>query len=220
MFFVSVSLLFLLEKETELKTGAFFDSEQIVLIDAGHGGEDGGAVGIGGILEKEINLSVSEKLEKVLNLCGINTDMTRRNDEALYSDSEETTRKRKIADIKERVKKVERTPGATLISIHQNSFPQNDCKGAQVFFSESNIKSKELAESVQLSLKDGLGGENRRKAKTSDRTIYLLNNVRCPAVLIECGFLTNQNEVELLSKDMYQTKLAVCIAAGFLKYKG
>jgi len=114
MFFVSVSLLFLLEKETELKTGAFFDSEQIVLIDAGHGGKDGGAVGIGGILEKEINLSVSEKLEKVLNLCGINTDMTRRNDEALYSDSEETTRKAKL--LKEAIESYDSTQNILYIA--------------------------------------------------------------------------------------------------------
>jgi N-acetylmuramoyl-L-alanine amidase len=211
-------MLFLLEEEERLGANSLCSDSPIVLIDAGHGGEDGGAVGLGGILEKEINLGVSKKLELVLNLCGINTDMTRRGDEALYSENEETTRQRKVADIKKRVEWVQSTPEAILISVHQNSFPQDNCKGAQVFYSRANIKSKDFAEVVQASLKDGLDRDNRRKAKVSDKTIYLLNNVNCPAILIECGFISNTEECTKLPEKEYQKELCFSILCGIIEY--
>ena len=113
--------------------------QEVLIIDPGHGGEDGGAVGISGILEKEINLGISRKLENLLMFCGVNTKMTRNEDVSLNSDITSPIQKRKAADIKERVKAVAETPNAVLISVHQNSFPQNDCKGAQVFFSKNNV---------------------------------------------------------------------------------
>lgn len=220
VFAFMLSTLFLLEGAEEIRQT--FDGEvqeMTVMIDAGHGGEDGGAQGPDGVLEKQINLAVSEKLEHIMNLCGINTDMTRRSDESLFFDERNSVRERKIADIKRRVEKVQKTPRATLISVHQNSFPEENCKGAQVFFSKSNVNSKTLAKNVQTALKSGIDENNRRTEKQNDKTIYILENVNCPAILVECGFLTNQEEAKLLKKDTYQTKLAMCIAAGYLRYQ-
>ncbi len=218
-FVTALSTLFFFENSEICETASKVKNVQTVIVDAGHGGEDGGAVALSGILEKQINLSISEKLEAILNLCGVNTDMTRRSDISLSTESEKTIRKRKIADTKRRVEKVVNTPGAVLISVHQNSFPQDNCSGAQVFFSRNNSYSKGLAERIQATLKNGIDNGNRRVAKENDKTIYLLENVTCPAVLVECGFLSNTKEALLLKEDTYQTKLAACIAAGFLSYQ-
>ena len=194
------------------------DTRHTVVIDAGHGGEDGGAVGISGILEKEINLGVSQKLESLLIFCGVNTSMTRREDISLNSDTSSPIRKRKASDIKERVKTVVNTPNAVLISVHQNSFPQDNCKGAQVFFSGNNAESKVLAELVQNYLKDGIDDGNHRVEKRADDSIFILKNVNCPAILVECGFVTNSRESALLMTEEYRLKLAVCITGAYLKY--
>ncbi len=219
LFISSVTLLFCLESDKRAQFAIIEIDCPTVIIDPGHGGEDGGAVGVDGILEKEINLAVSEKLEVILNLCGINTDMTRRTDNSLSGEGGETVRKRKVSDIKKRVERINEIQEATLISIHQNSFPEEKYKGAQVFFSERNLNSEALAKTVQNSLKEGIDNGNNRKEKKSEKTIYILNNVNCPAILIECGFLSNYEEAYLLKKDTYRTKLATCIAAGFLRYK-
>lgn len=205
---------------TAVRTSKMYEPARrhTIIIDAGHGGEDGGAVGISGILEKEINLGISRKLENLLMFCGVNTKMTRNEDVSLNSDITSPIQKRKAADIKERVKAVAETPNAVLISVHQNSFPQNDCKGAQVFFSKNNVDSKLLAEKVQSCLKDGINDGNHRVEKQADDSIYILKNVNCPAVLVECGFVTNARESELLMTEKYRLKLALCIAGGYLKY--
>ena len=215
---MSIAFLFVLEDDTRMQIASKDIDYATVVIDPGHGGEDGGAVGEG-ILEKEINLDVSKKVEYILNLCGINTDMTRRTDDSLSIGSEGTVRRRKVSDIKKRVEKINETPNAFLISIHQNFFLQEKYKGAQVFFSGRNSESEELAKIVQKSLKEGIDNKNNRQAKKSDKTIYILNNVDCPSVLIECGFLSNKEEAKLLKTDTYKTKLATCIVAGFLRYK-
>ena len=214
-----ISLSFFFENEEALSESFGELRQDTVIIDAGHGGEDGGAVGVDGVLEKQINLAVSQKLEYIMNLCGVNTDMTRRGDDALFFDESRSLKERKSSDIKKRVEKIANTPRATVISIHQNSFPQDNCKGAQVFFSGGNAKSNDFAECVQSALREGIDSTNHRLAKKNDKTIYLLENVRCPAILVECGFLTNHEEAKILKTDTYQTKLAVCIAAGFLKYQ-
>lgn len=219
LFVLSVSMLFLFENEKVLHTTSDISGLKTVVLDAGHGGEDGGAVGIDGILEKEINLDITKKLEMLLNLFGINTKMTRSEDVSLFDSAGGTVSSRKVADIKSRVNMVNKTPDAILISIHQNSFPQENCKGSQVFYSGGNINSKILASHIQESLRFGIDSKNRRKEKINDKSIYLLENVSCPAVLVECGFLTNPQEAQLLRKDTYKTKLAVCITAGLVRYQ-
>ncbi len=187
-----------------------------IIIDAGHGGEDGGAVSENGILEKEVNLKISQKLEHILNLFGVNTEMIRRDDSSLGENSSELIRNRKVKDIRRRVEIINNTPDALLISIHQNSFPQENCKGAQVFYSERNEESKVIAEFLQEELRNVLNKNNLRKAKT-DSSIYILNNVNCPAILIECGFLTNKEEEKLLASEGYQKKIAACMTGAIIK---
>lgn len=194
-----------------------FDGFKTVIIDAGHGGEDGGAVGVSSVLEKELNLEISNRFENLLNLFGINTGMIRRDDLSLGNERA-SLRQKKAADIKKRVELVNNIPDSVLISIHQNSFPQDSsCKGAQVFFSDYNAESRPLAEIIQDTLKETLDKSNTRKSKPADKSIYILNNVKCPAVLVECGFLTNPQEAKLLCDDGYQKKIAVCLAGALVK---
>ncbi len=190
-----------------------------VIIDAGHGGEDGGAVGINGILEKEINLSISEKVNALLGFYGVNTKMTRSEDISLHTEESKRQGKRKLSDAQNRVKQITDTPNAVLISIHQNSFPSENCKGAQVFFAKNNILSKPLAECVLNSIQSGLNDENKRVVKQAEDRIYLLKNINCPAVLVECGFITNSSESKLLMTEEYRLKLAACITSGYMQYK-
>ena len=193
---------------------------ETVIIDPGHGGEDGGAVGNKIYFEKDINLDISQKLELILTLHGINTDMTRRTDISLGENVSDSLRKRKIADLKKRVEKILTNSNAIVISVHQNSFPQDErCSGAQVFFSENNIKSKFLAKEVQCCLKRGIDNSNTRQEKVADNNIFLLKKIMCPAILVECGFLSNKNELVMLNSESYRTKLALCIASGFFEYK-
>ena len=216
----SVSLLFFFERNVQRVQDTFcLNGRETVVIDAGHGGEDGGAVGISGILEKDINLKISEKLRLVMLLFGVDATMTRSDDVALSDDDIARLRERKISDMKARVKLVNNTPSATLISIHQNSFSDSSCYGAQVFYSDNNANSKTLAEQIQHTLIVGANKGNKRIAKTADKNIFVLQKVNCPAVLVECGFITNEKEAELLRSDTYQTKISVCIAAGYMKNK-
>ncbi len=218
LFFTSAGILIRREYSAETIGKSNFLYENTVIIDAGHGGEDGGAVGIGGILEKDINLGISEKLNDILGLYGVNSKMTRSQDISLHSDGSEKQKKRKLSDAQNRVKQISETPGAILISIHQNSFPQESCHGAQVFFGKNNILSKSLAKNVLLSLNTGLDNGNSREIKKAEDRIYLIKNVNCPAILVECGFLTNKSEAELLMTDAYRLKISACIASGYLKY--
>lgn len=219
LFLLFVSVLFLFETGYDVPAISDAEVTQTVIIDAGHGGEDGGASDASGALEKQINLQISQKLEHILNLCGINTEMTRREDVSLSSGEKSTVRGRKAEDIKLRVKKISDTPNATLISIHQNFFPEKKYKGAQVFFTDNNAYNNDFAKSVQQYLKYGIDEQNNRSEKHSDKSIFLLRNVNCPAILVECGFLSNDEEALLLKKDTHQTKIATSIAAGFLAYQ-
>ena len=206
--------------EGQLNLSAFSqkkDTEYTLVIDPGHGGEDGGATGVTGVLEKGVNLNISYKLRALLEFYGYNTVLTRTSDVSIHND-EKSVRKRKVSDIKNRVKLVKNTDNPILLSIHLNFFSQPECKGAQVFYSANNEESKELADNIQEILKTGINDNNNRIAKQSGKNIYLLNNVDCPAVLVECGFLSNPNEESLLATQAYQTKIAMCITAGCLEY--
>ncbi len=221
VFSVSIIFLFVCEKKVVDKIAlSSFSSPETVIIDPGHGGEDGGAVGGNVLLEKDINLQVSKKLELILNLHGINTDMTRRDDISLGENVSNSLRSRKVADIKKRIEKILSNANAVVVSIHQNSFPQDEnCFGSQVFYSGNNIKSEILAKNVQFALKDGINNNNTRSEKKADKSIFLLEKINCPAILVECGFLSNPAELVLLDDELYQLRLAACIASGFFEYK-
>lgn len=196
-----------------------FNNEIEVLIDPGHGGIDGGAVGASGIVEKEINLKISQKLSAVFGLYGVSSALTRNDDCLLSSDLADTVRRKKNADLRKRVELANGMKRACLISVHLNAYPDNSCRGSQVFYSPNTDGSERLAKLIQSCMVSGLNPENHRVAKRSEHGHYLLQNVFCPAVIVECGFLSNPHEEQLLSDDSYQTKVAVCIAEGYLKYR-
>ena len=189
---------------------------RIVVIDAGHGGEDGGAVAASGAVESGINLAIAQRLNALLQLLGEETVMIRTEDVSIYSEDAQTLRQKKASDLKNRVALVNGTPSAVLISIHQNSLPSSPrVHGAQVFFAATE-QSDALAASVQQALNAGVNVSNEKHEKQIDATIYLMKHVNCPAILVECGFLSNAQEAERLQEAEYQQQLAVSIAAGFL----
>lgn len=182
----------------------------IVVIDPGHGSTDGGATGVGGAVEKEINLSVSRKLQMFLQLFGYHVVMTRE-DDCSIADS-------KFADMRLRVSIANTYPNGLFLSIHQNAYPDGSQRGAQIFYNEKIGGSKELAELITGTLKQYLDPDNRREIKPGGGRYLLLDKTVVPSVLVECGFLSNREEERLLVSEEYQSKLALCIAVSILQY--
>lgn len=209
-------------KNDSLENGSIQENEQIksdkidftIVIDAGHGGYDPGKVGVNGANEKDINLSISIKLRDMLEKKGINVIMTREKDEALCSTNETY---KKSTDMINRVKIIEDSKADITVSIHQNSFTSSSSKGAQVFYYNNSEKSRQLADLIQETMKAILADGNQRLAKAND-TYYLLRKTSCPIVIIECGFLSNPAEADLLADDAYQNKAAEAICEGIMKY--
>jgi len=187
-----------------------YKSKITVVIDAGHGGEDGGASDKSGILEKDLNLSVAKKLEELFSSAGIPTIMTRTEDKLLYDPNDDYKGRKKILDMHERVRIVSECENPVFISIHMNSFPEEQYSGLQVYYSSNDPISKELAEKVQSNVRSLLQKENERKIKCG-KDIFLLDRISAPAILIECGFLSNAKEAAMLSDKSYQSHLAFCI---------
>ena len=184
-----------------------------VIIDAGHGGKDGGAVGADrSVIEKDINLTISKMLQKKLSDDGYNVIMTRTED-IMLSDPAITSSK-KAGDLYARLKIMQNTENAVFVSIHMNAFSDSRYSGLQVYYSENDPRSRELAQAVQSKVKEALQPENERKIKAAKDSIYLLKKASCPAVLIECGFLSNPEECAHLKSEAYQNALAqsICLA--------
>lgn len=193
-------------------------TQKTVIVDAGHGGDDGGAIGIDGTVEKDINLDIALKLEKILKFYGFNVIMTRTQDVMTCDDGLDSLRKRKISDIHNRFELMRKNPDAIFISVHQNKFEDSSQHGTQVFYSGNDERSKELAEAIQTSVTLTLQRKNDRVVKKSGSGIYLLYHAKIPAVLVECGFISNSDEVKKLKDESYRRKLAILIADGLLKY--
>jgi len=191
-------------------------SDAVLVIDAGHGGEDGGASSAAGALESHINLAVAKRLELVLGLFGVPMLPLREHDVSLHDPDAKTLRQKKVSDLNNRVKAVQEQDNPILLSIHQNSYPDSRYSGAQVFYAPTQ-GSRELAQTIQESLRRVLDPTNTRQEKQIQDTIFLMNHISCPGVLVECGFLTNAREERLLRDPSYQTKLAMAIAGGFLR---
>lgn len=199
-------------------TSADIDDDRItVIIDAGHGGEDGGAE-VDGILEKDINLSIADKLADTLRLCGVRVTEIRDEDISVYDDSAQTLREKKVSDLKHRVEIVNGSENNILVSIHQNKFDNSAYSGAQVFYSSNNDKSRVLAESIRNSVVSLIQNDNTRELKPANSDIYLLDNATVPAVIVECGFLSNDEERAKLLDSGYQSEMAYSIAMGVLEY--
>lgn len=188
-----------------------------IVVDAGHGGEDGGASDQKGRPEKNINLAIAQDLQQLLTASGYHVVMTRTTDTAL-SDPLPTIRERKTSDLHNRMKIIERQESCIVVSIHQNKFEQSRYSGAQVFYSDNDMGSKELAESIQGRVVSLLQKDNTRAVKPATSSIYLLWHAKVPAVLIECGFLSNPEEAEKLSQERYQRQMAFAIYCGLLDY--
>ncbi len=194
---------------TVVSENAPLTGRKCVIIDAGHGGTDGGATSCTGILESGINLEIALRLNDMMHLLGIKTVMIRTADYSIHT-SGETIAAQKVSDLKERVRVVNETENAILVSIHQNHYTDSRYSGAQVFYSP-NSQSADLAGQLQTALIKHLNPGSNRKSKKADG-IYLLQKVTAPAVLIECGFLSNHQEEAKLRSEAYQKKLASVIA--------
>ncbi|MGN1030176.1 MAG: N-acetylmuramoyl-L-alanine amidase [Butyricicoccaceae bacterium] len=187
-----------------------------LVLDAGHGGMDGGAVAADGTCEQDINLSIALRCRELAELCGIPTVMTRENADSLNYDAEKSIRQNKVADIRARAEITQNTRNPMFVSVHLNKFTDTAYHGAQVFWSKNNQDGKVLAESIQSSLITGINDGNQRAAKQAVDSIWLMKTLECPAVIVECGFLSNVQETQLLKQDVYQQKLALCIVSGCL----
>lgn len=190
---------------------------QTLVIDAGHGGEDGGAVAPDGTPESGINLDIALRLKALADFWGVPAVMTREENTIDYPAGVTTLSQMKKADQDARLALIAQTPGAVLISIHQNYYPSEKPSGIQVFFG-GKPGSEALAVTMQGNLTTLLCPENRRVAAGIDSSIYLMRRAECPAVLVECGFLSNPSELAELKDPVYREKLAVVMLASYLQY--
>jgi N-acetylmuramoyl-L-alanine amidase len=196
------------------EASAGLDSRPVIVLDAGHGGMDGGAVGNNGSLEKDVNLSITLKLRDFLTAFGWQVVLTRDTDTSIHDTSAGTIREQKISDIHNRAAIIEKYPDCTFLSVHQNFFPQTKYKGSQVFYSKNHEDSEPLAVSIQQSICTLLQPDNNRVAKAMGKESYLMEHAKVPAVMIECGFLSNPEECADLSDEEYQKKLCMAVMDG------
>lgn len=190
-----------------------------VVIDAGHGGEDGGAVSPAGNVESHVNLAIARRLDVLLGLFGANVVMLRTEDASLCDTGAETLRQKKVTDLHNRVAAIEATPNATLISIHQNIYDGSaKYHGAQVFYTNPAL-SLPFAQFTQETLRIALDPSNTRHATKIPEAVYLMKNITCRGILVECGFLSNPAEDALLQTGVYQTKIAAALASAYLSYE-
>ena len=209
---------FIIDYAVSVGSGAMDHPRSLtVVLDAGHGGEDGGAVGHDGTLEKDLNLILCYQIRDILNSQGINVVMTREEDRLLYKDSENIKGRRKQYDLRNRVNIAKECDDALFVSIHMNKFPEEKYSGLQVYYSRNNKDSKNIAQSIQSATARYLQSDNSRQIKESTGNIYLLDMLECPAVLIECGFLSNPNECAQLNSEEYRKKLALIISISLIE---
>lgn len=198
-------------------TGANALTSPVLIIDAGHGGEDGGAVASDGTLESDVNLDVALRLEALAAFWGVDTVMTREGSDIDYPDRDASLSAKKKADQNARLALIHDTPGGILLSIHQNNYPAAAPWGIQVFYGEEE-GSADFAALLQENLTTQLCPDNRRIAEPIDEGIYLMRKAGCPAALVECGFLSNPGELEKLKSEPYRMELASVMLASYLTY--
>lgn len=200
---------------TTVMMSAPISDRKVIIIDAGHGGEDGGATSCTGVLESNLNLEISLRLRDLMELLGCKTILLRDSDDALHTDGQ-TIAARKISDLKQRVHIINETDNAVLISIHQNHFSDSRYAGTQVFYAPT-AESKMLAQNIQTATKETLQPNNTRQIKAADG-IYLMQHIQTPGVLVECGFISNPAEEANLRDSEYQMKLCCVIASSCSRF--
>lgn len=213
-FFVVVGCLLLAHigsrAVTVMAENSLIAERTCILIDAGHGGIDGGATSCTGVLESQLNLEIALRLDDLLHFLGHNTKMIRKTDTSIHTEGS-TIAAQKVSDLKERVRIVNSTKSGLLVSIHQNTFQDDRYSGAQIFYA-ANPESQELAKTLQSAMIQYLNPGSKRQCKPSDG-IYLMQHIQKTGILIECGFLTNPQEEALLRSTEYQQKLSCVIAS-------
>lgn len=196
----------------------FQNADQLtVVIDAGHGGMDGGAVGISGVLEKDLNLQVAKKLEKLVTDGGGKALMTRADDVSLHTDQDKTVREQKRSDLNYRRSYAADSGADAFISIHMNKFEQSQYRGAQIFYA-ADQDSKQLAEMIKKNIVPVSEKSDGREIKKAYDTMFILQQSKLPSVIVECGFLSNPEEETLLTDDAYQQKIAEAIYRGLCEF--
>lgn len=199
---------------TEEESTSNSTTGKTVVIDSGHGGFDGGKEGKSGINEKTINLSIAYKLKTILEADGINVILTRPDDNGLYNENDSN---KKVSDMKKRCQIINNSNADVAISIHQNSFPDSDVSGAQVFYYTYSAEGKKFASILQNSFKTNVNNNNNRVEK-ANKTYYMLVNTKIPLVIAECGFLSNPEEESLLSTEEYQQTIAEALYNAIVTY--
>lgn len=191
-----------------------FESPVTIVIDPGHGGRDGGKEGVTGVLEKDINLQISDLLREELEAAGYEVVMTRQEDKGLYDENAES---RKLQDLQRRIDRIEEEMPHLVISIHQNSFPDANVRGPQVFYYQGSDEGAQLAASIQAAIERHLPTLKKREIK-EDNTYYLLKHSPCTMVIVECGFLSNYEDCLLLEDREFQKKMAEAIRSGIVDF--
>lgn len=190
------------------------EEKRVVVIDAGHGGDDPGKIGVNEALEKDLNLQIALRVQKLLEQNDVEVIMTRTTGEGLY---DESASNKKVQDMKKRIEIINESKAPLAVSIHQNSYPDAAVRGAQVFYYEASAEGKTAAQIMQKELIDSVDSSNTRQEK-ANTSYYLLKKSTVPTIIVECGFLSNYEEAEMLCDETYQEKLAFCITLGILKY--
>lgn len=214
-FLFVVSMLFVgRETASYVNSGSVAVEQPCVVIDAGHGGEDPGKVGINGAPEKDINLRIALLVKSYLEQNDVRVVLTREGDAGL---NDTGASNKKVQDMKRRIALIEEAAPILTVSIHQNSYPEEYVHGAQVFYYDGSAEGEELADTIQKQMVKRLDPENKRQIKAND-SYYLLKKTGTPIVIVECGFLSNRAEADLLCTERYQDKVAWAIQMGILQY--
>lgn len=218
VFIAFVTFGYIKSSTDSVVTNAITSNRKVIVIDAGHGVPDSGAVGKNGTYEAEINLDIAKRLQKILEESGAYVLMTRTDENSVAPDLNDKIRNIKRNDLNFRKNFKEDAQCDAFVSIHMNKFPQEKYYGAQVFYSKTPEKSKILGECIQERLKTEIENENNRVAKESNNDIFILKGATVPSVIVECGFLSNENEENLLNTPEYRDKVAMAIFAGITDY--
>lgn len=188
-----------------------------VVLDAGHGEPDGGAIGVNGTLEKDINLAITLKVQEILESNGIKVIMTRSDNNSIYDANAKTLHEKKVSDMHKRENIINNSNADLFISIHMNSFTDSKSSGLHVFYSRNHPEAEIIASAVQDAIAK-ITGAKTHAVKTASDTLYLMKNPTPPAILVECGFLSNPKEEELLNDELYQSKIAFAISQAIIKH--
>lgn len=192
----------------------------VAVIDAGHGGEDGGCCN-GIVLEKDINLDIAKRVSGLCSLLGIETRLMRDDDRMLYDlygDLNDYTGKKKVYDLKNRVRFTREENADIYVGIHINKFPDSNCRGMQIYYADKIERSEALADAVRNKSIEVLGEDGKRPIKKGKSSIFVLSHASCPAILVECGFISNEKDLERLTSDEGKLDAAVIMASGIFAY--